>query len=187
MKRGLKTLIVGIVLILLGSIVIPIALIAPLVMSDQSAKQFIVPGTAQFQADEPGRYYLWNDYQTVYQGTSYNESETIPSGLTFSITDSQGTPLSFISDTSISTTAGSSASNTIGYVETSQPDRLDINVSGSTSNRVFSFSQFSLGKLFGLIFGSACLCFVLVCAGVGIGIWGLVKLLRKPAIVQSVG
>jgi len=181
MKRGVKTLVAGCLLAIVGCAVIPIGLALSFLVYNDHADQFVVPGTTQIQADQPGRYYLWNDYQTVYQGTSYNESETIPGGMNISVTDDQGKQLAFISDTTISTTRGSSASNSIGYVEVKQPGKLDVSVSGNLNRRVFSMSQFSFFKVFGLIAGGACISILLFVGGAGIGVWGLIKLLQRPA------
>jgi len=37
-----------------------------------------VPGTQEVIIEKPGRYYLWNDFRTVYAGKSYDQSEHIP-------------------------------------------------------------------------------------------------------------
>lgn len=87
MQKGLKPLILGVALFVVGAFVVPAAVILPLVLSDWSETQFLVPGSAEFLAEEPGRYYLWNDHQTVFEGFSYNRSESLPDGLHIVIED----------------------------------------------------------------------------------------------------
>ncbi|HRQ90897.1 MAG TPA: hypothetical protein PLA50_19055, partial [Bacteroidia bacterium] len=62
MKPGLKTLITGIALFILGGFVIPFLLILPLFLNESTNTQFLVPGSKEVTVEKPGRYYLWNDF-----------------------------------------------------------------------------------------------------------------------------
>ncbi|GHB92575.1 hypothetical protein [Cerasicoccus arenae] len=179
MKKGLKTLIVGILLFAVGTFVVPIAFILPIILDGADERQFIIPGTTEVEISEPGRYYLWNDFQTVYSGKSYSRSNSIPDGLEITITKQDGEGLAFSSDTSISSSSGSSSKNSIGYVEVSSPCKLTVSVLGNSDKRVFSFSQSGLMKMFGLIFGGFGLSMLLAISGAGISIWGIVKLVKN--------
>jgi hypothetical protein len=179
MKKGLKTLIVGILLFTVGAFVVPIAFVLPLIMDDSDERQFIIPGATKVEITEPGRYYLWNDFQTIHEGKSYNRSEGIPDGLEIAVTDQNGQGLDFKSDTSISSSSGSSSKNSIGYVEVTNPGRLVVSVSGNSDERVFSFSQSGIMKVLGLIFGGFGLSLLLAIAGVGFSIWGIIKLVQN--------
>lgn len=106
MKKGLKTLIAGILLFLIGSFVVPLAIIMPVILGDSNEHQFIIPGSTAVEIVEPGRYYLWNDFQTVHDGKSYNRSESIPDGLEINVKNEIGSSLLFSSDTSISSRTG---------------------------------------------------------------------------------
>ena len=179
MEKGLKTLIAGIVLFVVGAFVVPIAFLLPLILNNSDERQFIIPGITEVEILESGRYYLWNDFQTVFDGKSYNRSESIPDGLEIAITNEDGKDLQFTSDTSMSSSSGSSSKNTIGYVEVSNPSRLTVSVSGGSDERVFSFSESGIMKMLGLIFGGFGLSMLLALAGVGISIWGTIKLVMN--------
>ena len=179
MEKGLKTLIAGIVLFVVGAFVVPIAFLLPLILNNSDERQFIIPGITEVEILESGRYYLWNDFQTVFDGKSYNRSESIPDGLEIAITNEDGKDLQFTSDTSMSSSSGSSSKNTIGYVEVSNPSRLTVSVSGGSDERVFSFSESGIIKMLGLIFGGFGLSMLLALAGVGISIWGTIKLVMN--------
>ena len=180
MKKGIKTLITGILLSAVGAIVVPIAVVLPLILdkSDQQ-QQFVVPSTTEVEVGEPGRHYLWNDYQTFYDGKNYSQSKSIPDGIEIHVADLDGKSLPFTSDTSISSSVGSYSKNSIGYVEVDSPGKLTVAVSGSPDNRVFSFSKSEIMKILGLIFGGIGLCLLLTTAGIGISIWGIIKLVKK--------
>ncbi len=179
MKKGLKTLIAGVLLFLIGAFVVPIAFILPVILDDSHERQFIIPGSTEVEIAEPGRYYLWNDFQTVYDGKSYNRSKSIPDGLEITVKDESGRSLAFSSDTSISSSSGSSSKNSIGYIDVEKPSKLSVSVQGGSEQRIFSFSQSGIMKILGLIFGGFGLSMLMALAGIGVSIWGIVKLVKN--------
>ena len=181
MKPGLKTLIAGISLFILGGFLIPFLLILPLFLNESSNQQFLTPGAKEVTVEEPGSYYLWNDFQTVYEGESFSRSERIPDGLKIAITDDAGNTLTFHSDTSMSSSNGSSSKNSIGYVEVDDACQLLVTVSGDTKERVFSFSQSNFKKMFLAILGGGVVSMLMALIGFGIGIWGVVKLAQNKS------
>ena len=181
MKPGLVTLISGIALFMLGAFVILFLLIVPLFLNESADQQFLVPGSQQVLIEDPGRYYLWNDFQTVYEGRTFNRSQNIPDNLTITVTNPIGETLTFRSNTSISFTSGSSSKNSIGYVDVSDPGKLMVSVSGDTEQRVFSFSQSIFPKMLLAILGGGAVSLLVALAGIGIGIWGLVKFLKNES------
>ena len=180
MRNGLKHLIFGATLIVVGTLVIPLGVLVPLIFSDVAETQFLVPGSAEFEVEEPGRFYLWNDYQTIFGGTSYNRSESLPDGLSIRIQDTAGRILEFIGDTSISSNNQSSGKVSIGYVEVIQPGLLTVSVAGDTQPRVVSFAESKLLQMFGLIFGGVFLSIRLGLIGVIVGVIGVVKIAQNP-------
>lgn len=178
MKKGLKTLLAGIAIFIIGAIVVPILILIPLFKGGSEDEQFIIPGEHRVTVPEEGRYYLWNNYRTIFEGQSYHRSEEIPDGLDFSITTSTGEALPFFSDTSTSSSNGSSSKNSIGYVKVAGPETLSISVSGDSEKRIFSFSKSILGKMFGLIFLGGALSVLSAFAGIGIIIWGIIKMVQ---------
>jgi len=180
MKRGIKTTITGAIL-LVAAFVVPFLSILPFLLKHQNENQFKIPGSIQVTAEKPGRYYLWNDFRTVLDGRTFNQSEHIPNGLNISVEDSNGRKLAFVSDTSISSTNGSSAKNTIGYVEIEHPGKVTVRVSGGSEERVFSFSQSGLLKMFLLLIGGFGASAIFGLTGLCFIVWGIVKLVRKKS------
>jgi hypothetical protein len=180
MKRGVKTLIIG-VIFLAVAVVAPFLFLLPFFLQHQNENQFKVPGSIQITVEKPGRYYLWNDFRTVYNGQSFNRSEQIPDGLNIRIADSDGHPLTFVSNTSISSTNGSNAKNSIGYVEIEHPGKVTVQVSGGAQERIFSFSRSGILMIFLLVIGGFGASVIFGLLGLGLIIWGIVKLVSKKA------
>ncbi|EDM24872.1 hypothetical protein LNTAR_13407 [Lentisphaera araneosa HTCC2155] len=181
MKKEHKIITLGGILFALGAFIIPLAIIIPLFLQDSNDNQFKVPGSFQVQANEIGTYYLWNDHQTIFQGKSYNRSQDIPDGMKFLLKDAQsGESFTFVSDTSMSSTRGNHARNTIGYIDIVKPGKVDIEVSGGEDEeRIFSFSQSNFKTLFGIIFGGMALSLLVGVTGFVFIIWGIVLIVQS--------
>ena len=98
MKPGIKTIIAGAVLFVVGALVIPLVVVLPLVLGKSHEFQFKAPGNAEITVNAPGRYYLWNNFRTVYEGKSYDRLENIPDGMEFQMRDArcEGPPASIL-------------------------------------------------------------------------------------------
>ena len=171
MKKGRKTLIAGVLLFLIGTLIVP-ALILLTLLGSPKPHQFFIPGTTEVKVEKKGRYYLWNDFQTVYEGTSYDRSEAIPDGLEITVIDENSQVLPFQSSTSITSSNGGSTKKSIGYVELEASQVLTISVTGDVEDRVFSFSKSIFGAIFKVVGASALTCFT----GLGLSLWGMLKL-----------
>jgi hypothetical protein len=179
MKPGIKSIAAGAVLFLLGAFVFPLLVILPLFLGESNEVRFRVPGSVAASVEKPGRYYLWNDFRTVYEGRSYNRSEGIPDGIEIRVHDAEGQSLEFVGDKSISSSSGSSSRNSIGYVQVGSPGQLKIEVSGGNEDRIFSFSQSGLLKMFGLILVGGFLSVLAALCGFGLIVWGTIKLVKS--------
>ncbi|PXA05007.1 hypothetical protein DDZ13_03305 [Coraliomargarita sinensis] len=164
---------------MIGITVVPAAFILPVFLDDSNKPQFIVPGSHEFEVGESARYYLWNDHQTVFEGKSYDRSESLPDEVSITIRDEAGQTLPFTPNTSIYSTVGNSIKNSIGYVDVPEPGLVSVNVSGSFEPRVFSFSEFGFLSFLGKIFAAIGLSALFALAGLGIAIWGIVRLARE--------
>lgn len=182
MKSGLRTLITGVLIFVIGSFVVPMLLILPLLLNESPNDRFLVPGSKDVTIDKPGRYYLWNDHKTIFQGKSYNKLEGIPDGIEILIQYEDGAKLPFTSDTSIYSSSGNSSKQSIGYVELGEPGKISVSIIGDSEERVFSFSKSNLKKIFIMIFSGGIASALSAFGGIGLIIWGIVKLARnKPS------
>lgn len=185
-KEGKIRLIAGICIFFTGAIIVPVSIIFSLIFSDSNEKQFKVPGSIRYAIEKPGRYYLWNEYQIIFEGLSYNRSESIPDGMQITINNrATGERYDFISDTSISSSGGSNAKNSVGYIEVQYPGNILIEIVGGNEERIFSFSQFRLWKIFGSIFGGIGLAILICLAGGGLIVWSIIVMARSPSISKD--
>ncbi|MGB0257350.1 MAG: hypothetical protein ACPGES_01745 [Coraliomargarita sp.] len=169
----------GAFIFIIGSMVFPALVIFSLIAEGEKAKAFRAPGMIQIEATEPGRYILWNDYVTVFEGQRYKVSEDLPNGMRFSIT-TEGSPLEFTSDTFTTTQSGSNASRSVGYVTVeAAPITLDVEVTGNTQPRIFSFGQSRIAEFIIKISGILLIGLISTVAGIGLIIWGAMQLSKQ--------
>ncbi len=181
MKKGVKKLIGGGILFVAGMI-LPFLFIVPLFFQNDDIT-FRVPGSVEIYIEEPGRYYLWNNYSTVFESRSYSFDKELPHGLSFSLIEKDsGSTIPMKSDSSISSESGNQKKSAIGYYELANPGEYTLSVSGNTENRVFSFGKSFFGKGI-LFFGGMILGMVLAFAA-AIGallliIFGIIDLVNE--------
>jgi hypothetical protein len=181
MKPGIKPLIAGVALVVIGAFVVPASIILPLLLSDADGVQFLAPGRAECLVEAPARYYLWHDYQTVFEGTTYDRAVAIPDGLTISVSPSEGKALAIISSGSMSMTSGSEASQSIGYVDIPEAGIWTVEVAGDADSFVVSFAESKLLQMFGIIFVAAAVCLLLGGAGVIFVVIGIARLAQRES------
>ena len=142
MKKHTKQIISGIVLFILGGIIIPsifFGIILLFLLKEKPVATFIIPAEIEVTIQKEGRYYLWNDYQTVFEGRIYSMSEELPNGLEISLHKKTNNNLiEFVGDHSITSSTANSKKIAIGYFEIEQPAEYILSVSGETPPRVFS-------------------------------------------------
>lgn len=153
--------------------------VLPLILGKSNEVRFKAPGSVEAVVQVPGRYYIWNDYQTMFEGKSYQRSKSLPDGTQIQIRNPQGGLLPFVGDTSISSSRGSSAENSVGYVEIVSPGKVKIEITGGNEERIFSFSQSRILKIFGLVAAGLILSMIVGLLGIGIIVWGIIKTARS--------
>ncbi len=108
--------------------------------------QFEVPGTFRSSADQPGRYYVWDNHLTMFEGTKIQRDEKFPEELEIIIRDAAGNPVEFVADTSKSWRIGNHDKSSVGYIDAKVPGEFEIEVRGDAETRILSFSQPDLFK-----------------------------------------
>lgn len=179
MKPGLKPLIAGVALCVVGFVVVPALIILPFVLAASDDTRFLAPGRAQFVVEEPARYYLWHVHRTVFEGTSYNRPVAWPDGLTVVVRDAAGEALDFVGDGSISMSSGSEASQSIGYVDLPAAGTWTVEVTGEAEPHVLAFAESKLLKMFALIIGGVVICLLLAGTGVVLVVIGIARLAQR--------
>ncbi len=142
------------------------------VLMFERSTQFVVPGRHVASLDRPGDYLVWNDYQTVFQGRSYNESRQLPSGVRVRVLDpASGRALDVLASQGATVSSGSENSVSVARFAVAQPGRYEIVVEGDFPPRVFSVGRDFLFPMMATIFGALALVFAGLSAAAGIAIW----------------
>jgi len=179
MKPGIKTMIFGAALFIFGAVIVPLLFVVALVCGKSNSTQFKVPGILETTVKSPGRYYLCNDFRTLYNGKTYDNPTNLPAGIEIKIFDANGNSLLLVSDTSFSEGRNGSEKTSIGYVDLKNVGKVRIEVSGGTNERIFSFGPANFFKLAGLILGGFVLSALVSLTGIVIGIRGVIKLVKS--------
>ena len=153
-----------------------VALIAWLALSFDSNQQFLVPGRHTVELAEPGEYVVWNDYRTVFEGRTYDESDKLPAGIQIAVVDvASGKPIAVESTSGSTFTSGTTERASFARFTIDKPGRYEITVSGALEPRVFSIGKDIALLLVGVIFGSFAFLLGGYSAAAGIAIWAYIK------------
>ena len=180
MKRGIKTMLVGAALIVMG-VLGAVAVFLPLIRGGATEVQYRVPGSFDVSVEEAGRYYFWDNHRTLFEGTSYNREARLPDGMTIEIRDSSGGRCDFVADSSISWSVGNHSKESVGYIDMDAAGTVQVDVSGGGEERILSFSQSSLLQVMGRVFIGLGFAGLMGVLGFGVLIWGVVKLVRSSS------
>jgi uncharacterized membrane protein len=141
-----------------------------------AGKQFLAPGRHAIELKKSGGYLVWNDYRTVYQGRSYDESEHLPKGAQISVIErSSGRALAVDSSRGGTNESGSNKSVAVAQFYITQPGAYEIVVEGDFPPRVFSVGRNLLFQIAGGFFGAFALVFIGFSAALAIAGWAFLK------------
>lgn len=191
MKKYAKQIISGAVLFILGGIIVPVISFVFLfsgLLKQKPLAKFVTPAEVELTIENKGKYYLWNEYQTTFEGRTYSTSENLPDGIKISLTDlANGNDIELITDFSISSSSTSSKNNSIGYFKIEKPGKYILNVAGDSSPRVLSFGT----SLFGLNFFLTIITVFLLEMSMGIGgfvliVIGIINLAKAGKTKNSI-
>ncbi len=183
MKQGTKLLISGLLAFLGGGVLLPFVLFGLMVaiLCDRPDYTFVVPGQITVSCEKEGRYYLWYDYQTIFEGKTYSESSNLPGGMSIEfINVNTGEVVPLTSAAEMSETIGNTSRKTIGYFDIRECGEYTLEVSGGTRELVFSLgrSAVTMPRLLFLFFVGGPLSFLLGGAGVLLVVIGAIKLAK---------
>lgn len=172
MKPGSKRTIFGAVL-LIGGILIGIVTFGRLYLGTSLYPQYAASGSFTVQTVDAGRYYLWDNYVTWFEGGKVRNDKGFPEEVGLVVRDSQGKELELFPDSEQSWGIGNHAKSSIGYVQTSGSGQLTIDVQGGDGKRVLSFGKADLkNELWRKLGGFAYAAFGIL-LGLPITLWGL--------------
>jgi uncharacterized membrane protein len=157
------------------------SVVAWLAFGPNQGEQFLAPGRHTVELAVPGKYLIWNDYRTVFEGRSHEDSPELPSGLRISVIEKvSGQLLQTNPNTGSNLTIGNSERNSVAQFTTVRPGQYEIIVEGNFLARVLSVNRDLMWKYAGIIV----LAFLCFCAAMAIFGWAYFK--RKQAAEAAV-
>ena len=133
---------------LVSLLFIPLAIVQAVTDKNILAVKFVVPGEKDLEIRKPGKYVLWNETQTIFQGQTYSSSTSIPAGVQIQLTELKtmsSVPMN--TDMSATMTSGQEARVSVGYFELIEPGQYRVKVEGQFPPRVFYFRESMLRQL----------------------------------------
>ena len=183
MKRGVKTTIAG-GLLLVAAVIVPIAVMVPTIadQADNQLEIFDVPGETEIRVEEPGVHYLWLHVDQSNPPPSIPGH--LPEGMKIEVTDDRGQSLTLNHNMTASHEGLNVSMHSIGSLRFDRPTTIKIDVSESPRPMQLSFSKLDITGIVKGVFGAIAIGGVLGLAGIGVLVWGIVKLAsgnRPPA------
>ncbi len=161
--------------ITLGCIVAAGGLIAWHVLKNDEGAQFLAPARHVLEL-RPGRYVVWNDHVTIFEGRSYDESKKLPPGVQITVTEVSGSRSVPVRKSVNATFKGSTTERTaVVEFDVARQGRYEIAMLGDFPPRVFSMGPDTVRTLLWSIFGAIALVFLGFGAGIGIGAWAFIR------------
>ncbi|NIO03851.1 MAG: hypothetical protein GTN74_04355 [Proteobacteria bacterium] len=133
---------VGVALIVAGVVGGPFWLVRNLIPLSSSGESFLAPCEITFSLESPGRYVLWHEAETFFEGTWYSSSPELPHGTTIKVLNHQrGDELILTSSLGTTESVGRATKHSICSFWVEKAGEYTIEISGLESPRVFSLRE----------------------------------------------
>jgi hypothetical protein len=100
-----------------------------------------VPGKIVVEIDTPGRYHIWDNHWTRFQGERVKYPPDCPADVSVTVHDSAGNQLGFVADASQGWGIGNNKKTSIGYVDVPAVTTLEVVLDKLGRDRIVSVSN----------------------------------------------
>jgi len=161
-------------LVIAGLLVLPVCIALPILMLPKPT-QFAVPGSKDFNLTAPGKYVLWHETETIFQGRTYSGGQ-LPSGLLMQLSNTASRAIiPLLPDQSTTMSSGGSSRRSIATFRIATPGPHVLSVDGQAPPMVFSFGKSEWGNLFWSLGLGFILAPSLLISGIVLGVCVLVR------------
>lgn len=174
----MRITIAGISLIVAGVAIFAFTL-ARLINGAALDQQFKVPGTLSAEIHSPGRYYVWDNHWTMFNGERYQYPADCPENAQIIVREETDVELPFVPDTSQNWSIGNHEKTSIGYVDLTASTTLRLEVDSVGRDRIFTVSSRTMKQELWASLGGLGVGLFAVVVGIPIALLGL--LLRRRA------
>ena len=183
-RRGGKRLLVGVVLLLTGAALF-VSTFASLNRGGAIDQQNRAQGKITVGLSEPGRYYVWDHYRTVFEGERIEHRSDFPDGITIQASMSTGIPVDFRPDSKRSWSIGNHAKRSVGYLDLREPGDVIVDVHGGVGDRILSISNTDIrGELWVGLRGFG-FSLIVMAIGLPVACWGWIARSRSSSVASS--
>lgn len=134
---------IGIAIVIAGIAIFGFTL-ARLISGAAVEEQTKVPGAVSAEAKEAGRYFLWDNHRTTFEGERLEYSAKLAEDAEIVVRDSERNQLDFVRDASSSWSIGNNSKVSIGYVDVVKPTKLQFEIKQLARDRIVSVSNRSM-------------------------------------------
>jgi len=150
----------------------------------EASTPFLAPGRQTIELKHPGAYFVWNDYQALFEGRRYDALRDFPAGARISVTErATGKAVPLESAGNVSSDTGSTKSVAVSQFNAERPGSYDVAVEGRFPPRVFSVGRNAILTFIAAGFGAFALIFLGFGAALAIAGW---TFLRREEARRSV-
>ncbi|MGK7295116.1 MAG: hypothetical protein ACNS61_04690 [Candidatus Wenzhouxiangella sp. M2_3B_020] len=135
----------GVGVVLVGALLVPALLLTPVADMPDEEIRFLAPGDATLEAAAQGRFYLWHEYRSRFDGRRYETGDHLPAGTVIEARQGDRS-LDAVPADNVRTEFGDSASVSVARLDVPAAGPVSVSVRyGDGRPRVFSLSRFTLG------------------------------------------
>ena len=152
----------------------------------RGAVVFLAPGQAEVTVAEAGRWYLYHDHRTTFDGRSFTQSPGLPDGASFRLTDAAGAVVPVAEDPArISVQVGGTDSVSVACWDL-QPGAYIVTVDGFADDVVCSLGEMKVMAFLVDLLQALGLSLILLVAGIALIVGGARGRRRSPGEERGV-
>ena len=168
----MRIAIAGIGLVILGTAIFAFTM-ARLVTGTALDPQTKVPGKVVAEIDTPGRYYLWDNHWTTFDGERVQHAADFPETAKILAHDASGAQLEFVQDASQNWSIGNNGKTSIGYIDIASPTTIHFDIEDIGRERIVTVSDATMKQELWSRLGGLGIGLIMGLVGVPIGLFGL--------------
>lgn len=130
----------GLTLIIVGIAIFAYTL-AQLVGGAALDSQTKVPGTVTAKVDASGRYYVWDNHWTMFDGERVQYTADWPDDATVVVRDANGAELEFVTDASQNWSIGNNEKTSVGYIDVPAATTIRLDIDDVGRDRIVTVSN----------------------------------------------
>ena len=139
-KSLMRIFVAGIALILVGIGFFAFTLVR-LIGGAALDPQSKVPGSLSAEIEVPGRYYVWDNHWTMFDGQRVKYPAGWPAEAQIAVRDGNGAQLAFVADASQNWSIGNNAKTSVGFIDVPAATAIQIDISDIGRERIVTISN----------------------------------------------